>query len=388
MQIDVISSLETVDPAAWNALVADCGGNVFLSHEYLRALHETECATARTGWQPSYLIARDGSELAAALPLYLKTHSYGEYVFDWAWADAYKRAGQPYYPKLVSAIPFTPCAGPRLLARSVTARDTLQQSAIEYAQRLGVSSLHLLFTTELEAEAWQAAGFMVRHGVQFHWRNDDYPDFDAMLTAMSHDKRKRIKQDRRYVREAGLMWRVAVGRAIDRTDLQFFFRCYESTYAAHYSTPYLCLEFFERLIRDCGDAVVLFVGERSGERLCTSLCVRSNDTFYGRYWGTVEALKSLHFEACYYQPLEWCIANRIKNFEGGAQGAHKLARGLLPRTTYSAHWIADRRFADAIEHYLHREKIGMMHTIEELNESTPFRRSEAAPQMEHTLGTL
>jgi uncharacterized protein len=210
--------------------------------------------------------------------------------------------------------------------------------------------------------------------VQFHWHNADYSDFDRMLAAMSHDKRKRIKQDRRYVREAGVSWRVAVGRNIADEDLRFFFRCYESTYAAHYSTPYLSLDFFQRIVRDCEGAVVLFIGERDGGRLCASLCIRSGDTLYGRYWGTMETLKSLHFEACYYQPLEWCIANGIQHFEGGAQGAHKLARGLLPETTYSAHWIADSRFSDAIEHYLHREKIGVMHTMEELSEASPFRK--------------
>lgn len=373
MQVEVVTTLTDVNPDAWNAVVQASGGNVFLSYEYLRALHDTQAATARTGWEPRFLIATEGDDLVGALPLYLKSHSYGEYVFDWAWADAYKRAGGDYYPKLLSAIPFTPCAGPRALGRSGEVRDGLQHAAVEYAKRLGVSSLHVLFPLALEAKAWETQGLMVREGVQFHWHNVCYGDFDAMLAAMSHDKRKRIKQDRRYVREAGVTWRTAVGAAIDDHDLQFFFRCYELTYAAHFSTPYLSIDFFQRIVRDCANAVVLFIGERFGDRLCTSLCIRSGNTLYGRYWGTTEALKSLHFEACYYQPIEWCLANGIQHFEGGAQGAHKLARGLLPETTYSAHWIADSRFADAIEHYLHREKIGMMHTMEELSEATPFK---------------
>jgi uncharacterized protein len=378
MRIEVVSTLAKISPTEWNTLTAEANGNVFLSHEYLHALHASGCATARTGWQPHYLIAYDNDELVGALPLYLKAHSYGEYVFDWAWADAYKRAGGEYYPKLLSAIPFTPCPGSRVLARDTIVRDALMREALLQAKTLGVSSLHILFPFEEELKAWEDAGLMRREGVQFHWHNKDYADFDAMLTAMSHDKRKRIKQDRRYVREAGVRWRTSVGAAIDHEDLAFFYRCYENTYTAHHSTPYLSLEFFQRIVRDCTDACVLFIGEREAqantERLCSSFCIRSGDTMYGRYWGTMEALKSLHFEACYYQPLEWCIQQGIQHFEGGAQGAHKLARGLLPTTTYSAHWLADQRFADAVEHYLHREKIGVMHTMEELNEASPFRK--------------
>ncbi|MGL4233984.1 MAG: GNAT family N-acetyltransferase [Casimicrobium sp.] len=373
MRIEVVSTLANVSPSEWNALIDKANGNVFLSYEYLYALHESGCATARTGWKPHYLIARENEKLVGALPLYLKAHSYGEYVFDWAWADAYKRAGGEYYPKLLSAIPFTPCSGARALARDMSVRDALMREALTQAKSLGVSSLHVLFPVEEETKAWEATGLMRREGVQFHWHNAGYADFDAMLAAMSHDKRKRIKQDRRYVREAGVSWRTSVGAEIGEEDLAFFYRCYESTYAAHYSTPYLSLGFFQQIVKKCVDACVLFIGERDGERLCTSFCIRSGDTVYGRYWGTMETLKSLHFEACYYQPIEWCIANGIQHFEGGAQGAHKLARGLLPTTTYSAHWLADERFADAVENYLLREKLGVMHTMEELNEASPFK---------------
>jgi uncharacterized protein len=373
MRISTVSSLAEIDSHQWNDLVAAANGNVFLSYEYLHALHESGCATARTGWQPHYLIVRDDEQLLGALPLYLKAHSYGEYVFDWAWADAYKRAGGDYYPKLLCAIPFTPCPGARALARDAQVRDALMQEALNQAKTLGVSSLHVLFPLVEEMKSWENAGLMRREGVQFHWHNAGDADFDAMLNAMSHDKRKRIKQDRRYVREAGVSWRTSIGATIEQEDLAFFYRCYESTYTAHYSTPYLSLDFFRRIVRDCEDACVLFVGTRNDERLCASFCIRSGDTVYGRYWGTIETLKSLHFEACYYQPLEWCIANGIRHFEGGAQGAHKLARGLLPTTTHSAHWLADTRFADAVEHYLHREKIGVMHTMEELNEASPFK---------------
>lgn len=374
MRIEAVSSLANIAPADWNQLVADAAGNVFVSYEYLHALHDSGCATARTGWRSHYLLAYEHNRCVGALPLYLKAHSYGEYVFDWAWADAYKRAGGQYYPKLLSAIPFTPCAGPRLLARDAAVRDALMQAACAQAKRLGVSSLHVLFPLATETNAWENAGFMRREGVQFHWHNAGYRDFDAMLAAMSHDKRKRIKQDRRYVRDAGVVWRTSVSPQIDEDDLAFFFRCYESTYAAHHSTPYLSLDFFQRIVRSLANACVLFIGERDGERLCASFCMRSGNTLYGRYWGTTAALKSLHFEACYYQPIEWCIGNHIALFEGGAQGAHKLARGLLPTQTFSAHWLADPSFADAVERFLLREKLGVMHTMEELNEASPFKQ--------------
>ncbi len=372
--IVVLGSLADIAPSAWDALVASAGGNVFLNYAYLRALETTGCVGGRTGWTPRHLVARDESlAVIGAVPMYLKTHSYGEYVFDWAWADAYRRAGGEYYPKLLAAVPFTPCTGPRVLASDDQTRLALMQGAMAFAQQSGVSSLHVLFPPEREAWFWQKAGLMPRQGVQFHWENQGFASFDAMLATMTHDKRKRIKQDRRYVAEAGLTWRVSRGAAISEADWQFFYRCYDGTYRAHLSTPYLSPEFFAHLGKDCGDAAILFIGEREGLPLCTSLCVASGESVYGRYWGTLEPVKSLHFEACYYQPIEWCIAHGFKRFEGGAQGTHKLARGLLPTPTHSAHWLADPRFADAVNDFLARETVGVAHTLEELGESSPFK---------------
>jgi uncharacterized protein len=305
MQIEVIDSLAAIPVDVWDALVAAAGGNVFLSHAYLHGLHATGCATARAGWQPCYLIARNGDALIGALPMYLKAHSYGEYVFDWAWADAYARAGGDYYPKLLSAVPFTPCSGPRVLAVDDSVRLVLMRAALTYAKDLGVSSLHVLFPSQGEATAWQNAGLMLRQGVQFHWENSDYADFDAMLIAMAHDKRKRIKQDRRYVAEASVTWRTERGANITKSDWAFFYRCYETTYRAHMSTPYLSLEFFQQLGARCGDAPVLFIGERNGKPLCTSLCIASGNTLYGRYWGTLAPLKSLHFEVGLKAHTSW-----------------------------------------------------------------------------------
>ena len=380
MQIEVVDSLTGVAAAEWDALVNTAGGNIFLSHAYLHALHETGCASQHTGWTPRYLIARDSAgALQGALPLYLKAHSYGEYVFDWSWADAWQRAGGDYYPKLLAAVPFTPCTGPRVLAKNDEVRRGLMHGAVALAKQLQVSSLHVLFPPDAEAQQWQSAGLMLRQGVQFHWRNHGYRTFDDLLASMTHDKRKRIRQDRRYVQEAGVRWRVSRGAAINADDWAFFYRCYESTYAAHHSTPYLSADFFGSMGRDMGDAAVLFVGERDDSPLCASLCVVSGDTVYGRYWGTREPLKSLHFEACYYQPIDWCIAHGYQRFEGGAQGAHKLARGLLPVATHSAHWLADGRFADAVRHFLKRESAGIAHTMEELNDSSPFKAISSPP---------
>jgi uncharacterized protein len=377
MQIEVMDSLSAIPPPQWDALAAAAGGNVFLTHAYLHSLHRTGCIGGRTGWRPRYLIARDeSSTLAGAVPLYLKNHSYGEYVFDWAWADAYRRAGGEYYPKLLAAVPFTPCTGPRVLAVDEATRLALMQGAMAFAQQSGVSSLHVLFPPEREAWLWQKAGLMLRQGVQFHWENQNFSSFAAMLATMTHDKRKRIKQDRRYVAEAGVTWRVSRGNAISEADWAFFYRCYDGTYRAHLSTPYLSPEFFARLGHDCGDAAVMFIGERDGLPLCASLCVASGESVYGRYWGTLEPLKSLHFEACYYQPIEWCIGHGFKRFEGGAQGAHKLARGLLPTATHSAHWLADPRFSDAVNDFLARETVGVAHTLEELGESSPFKATD------------
>jgi uncharacterized protein len=379
MKIEVVDTIGHIPAPEWDALSHGKPGALFVSHAYLNAMHETGCATAKTGWQAQYLLARsdDDDALIGALPLYLKAHSYGEYVFDWSWANAFEQAGGDYYPKLLCAVPFTPCTGPRAMARDASVQRALIDAARLLASKMGVSSLHALFPDADEAALWKAGELSIRQGVQFHWINHGFESFDAMLAAMTHDKRKRIRQDRRYVAEAGVSWRSAQGTAISSDDLEFFYRCYENTYAAHLSTPYLSLKFFQSIVRDCGDAVVLFIGERSGEKLCTSLCIVDGDTMYGRYWGTMQSLKSLHFEACYYQPLAWCIDHQLQRFEGGAQGAHKLARGLLPTATYSAHWIANKSFAKAVNDFLKRETTGVQHTLDELSESSPFKQDSA-----------
>jgi predicted N-acyltransferase len=372
-------AIEAIAAATWNE-IGD--GTPLVSHAFISALHETGCASSATGWTPRYLTAWRGASLAGALPLYAKTHSYGEYVFDWAWADAYRRFGRRYYPKLVAAIPFTPAPGPRLLARDNEARDALTRAALRLLQAgrgtgaARYSSLHVLFPTEAEARALEAAGMVVRHGLQFRWENPGYRDFTDFLATFNHDKRKKVRQERRKVAASGVAFTRKVGGEIASADWAFFFRCYENTYREHHSTPYLNLEFFEQIGAVMPDNVLMVLGHRDGAALCAALDIFDHDTLWGRYWGTTEPLPGLHFEACYYQAIEFCIERRIARFEGGAQGVHKLARGLVPVATWSAHAIADPQFARVIADFCARERVDVAHAIDELGAASPFKGIE------------
>ena len=371
--LEVLEGLGAVEPAEWDALAQ---GNPTLSHAFLDSLHRAGCASERSGWKPQYLVSRRGGVLAGAVPLYLKSHSYGEYVFDWAWADAYERHGLAYYPKLLAAVPFTPATGPRLLCRDAATRRSLAKALVAIARDSPVSSLHVLFPTEEEAAELREAGMLERRGVQFHWRNPGYASFDAFLGALSHDKRKKIRQERRRVFEAGVTFRRATGREATGADWDFFTRCYRRTYALHRSTPYLNRAFFGMIAERMPDNVLLVVAERAGRPIAASLDLFSSSVLYGRYWGAMEYIPGLHFEACYYQAMEFCIERGIGLFEGGAQGEHKHARGFLPEATRSLHWLAHAAFARAVDEYLERERGGIGAYIDELAERTPFRRLE------------
>lgn len=364
----VADSLAAIPAAQWNALA---GSNPFLRHEFLAALTDSGCASARTGWQPQFLLLERAGVLAGALPLYVKSHSRGEYVFDWAWADAYARHGIAYYPKLLCAVPFTPVTGPRLLARADDVREALLTAALELAKQ--TSSLHILFPTEPEGVRMQAQGMMLRRTVQFHWESAGDADFEGFLARMSHRRRKNIRQERRRVREAGVTFRWLRGNEIEPAHWEFFHRCYRTTYAAHGSRPYLNLSFFRQFGATLGEHAVLLLAERAGAPVAASLLVRGGDTLFGRYWGAVEYIPLLHFECCYYQPIEYAITEGLRSFEGGAQGEHKLFRGLMPVETLSAHWLAHPAFARAIEDYLARERHGIAHYVTELAEHSPFK---------------
>ncbi len=372
--LHVTDTLAAIQPSEWDALVS---GQPLLSHAFLHALHETGCASPKTGWAPRYLLLRQEDALVGAMPLYLKAHSYGEYVFDWSWADAYRRHGQRYYPKLLAAIPFTPASGPRLLAGSRPLRQRLLDAALALLGEERLSSLHILFPHADDAAQCAEAGLLMRDSLQFHWQNPGYRDFADFLSTLNHDKRKKIRKERQRLAEDGISFSRPTGSDITAAQWAFFYRCYANTYRRHGSTPYLSLPFFERVGRTMPGNVVLVIGARGGTPVCAALDIFDRDTLWGRYWGTTEHVPGLHFEACYYQAIEFCIERRIGLFEGGAQGVHKLARGFLPVTTRSAHAIADPEFARAIQAFVARERLDVAQTVDELERASPFRQVEA-----------
>ena len=368
-----------IDAAAWDGLLAaQAAPSPFMRHAYLDAMEQSDSASPQSGWAPRFLTLWRGRELMAACPMYLKGHSYGEYVFDWAWANAYQQHGLAYYPKAVVAVPFTPVPGTRLLARDAASRALLVQALLAWCREEELSSLHLLFGADEDIEACADAGLMLRHTVQFHWKNVGWKDFDAFLASLSHDKRKKIRQERRKVHDAGVRFRWSRGADIREADWDFFYRCYARTYREHGNPPYLKPEFFGRMAEDMPEAWLLFIAERGGKPIASSLIALSDDASvaYGRYWGALERVDCLHFEACYYQPLAWCIDHGVQRFEGGAQGEHKMARALMPAKTTSAHWLAHPAFADAVERFLEREDEGIANYLDHLGERSPFRHAE------------
>jgi uncharacterized protein len=372
----VLETPADVDAGAWDRLVSLAPDpSPFALHAYLLALHESGSASARTGWEPRYITLWQGEQLCAACPMYHKRHSYGEYVFDWAWANAYAENGLAYYPKGLVAIPFTPVPGARLLARDAAARQALLTALLQHATECDLSSLHLLFLQPEDVKACEDAGMMLRHTVQFHWHNAGYRSFDEFLGALQQDKRKKIRQERRKVFEAGVRFRAVSGKEISAADWDFFYRCYERTYREHGNPPYLSRDFFARVASTQPQHWLLFVAERDGRPLACSLVGTDpvQRVAYGRYWGALERVDCLHFEACYYQPLAWCIEQGFQRFEGGAQGEHKMARALMPATTTSAHWLAHPGFAAAVERYLEREQQGVAGYLDHLASRSPLQ---------------
>jgi hypothetical protein len=383
----VIDDPARVDRAAWDALVeADSEANPFLRHEFLAALTASGAAAAPSGWHPRFLLLTRDGELVAAAPLYAKDHSYGEYVFDWAWAEAYHRHGLAYYPKWLVAVPFTPVPGARLLARDEHARSALAAALLAHARDSGLSSLHVLLVPPRDIDALTGAGMLARDGLQFHWRNAGYDDFDQFLAQLAQPKRKKIRAERRKVAEAGVRLERKVGRAITEADWRFFFRCYLATYRAHFSSPYLNLEFFLRIGESMPEHLMLVLASHGGRPVACALGVfdarHREPRLYGRYWGAVERIDCLHFECCYYQMIDFAIERKLAWFEGGAQGAHKLARGLDPVPTRSAHWLADPAMRAAVARFLERERAGVAAAIDELNEHRAFRDAGSPPARE------
>ncbi len=368
-------SFEEIPAQAWNDLLdRQDHPTPFLRWEFLHALEATGCTTSETGWQPLPITVTDESgTLIAAAPLYAKGHSYGEYVFDWAWADAYERAGRRYFPKLLIASPFSPIPGTRLLAASDAARDELVHGIEALLDATQCSSAHILFPDTKDLDSTQSRGWLTRQAIQFHWHNLGFRDFDDYLASLTQPKRKKIKAERRKVREAGIECEIKTGSALTDDDWAFFFECYRQTYDEHLATPYLNLEFFLRLAHAMPERLALCIATRSGTPIASALLLHDRGVAYGRYWGALERVDCLHFEVAYYTPIDWAIRNQITRFEGGAQGAHKLARGFTPVKTYSAHYLSEPRFREAVSRFLERESQGIAQAVEELESRTPFK---------------
>lgn len=375
MRIEINGSFSEISEPEWNGLLQLQGKPTpFVDHRFLLALEKTACTVKETGWQPLPIAVRDDhGHLLATAPLYAKSHSYGEYVFDWAWADAYARAGLRYYPKLLIASPFSPIPGTRLLSRSSAAQAQLIKAITDQVAATGVSSAHLLFADDLEIESLCQAGWLIRENVQFHWINRDYKNFDDYLAALTQPKRKKIKAERRKVRDAGVQTQLRSGAGISEADWEFFYRCYASTYRDHHSTPYLNLKFFLALAEKMPEIFVMCLAMRNNTPIASALLMHSAGVLYGRYWGAVERVDCLHFEVSYYLPIEWAIEHRVQRFEGGAQGEHKLARGFEPVKTTSAHWLDHPEFKDAVARFLDRESLGVERYVDELESRSPIK---------------
>ena len=378
VEAHVLTSIGAADPAEWDR----CAGadNPFVRHAFLAALEESGSSTAETGWLPQHVVlkARDGGVLGAA-PMYLKSHSYGEYVFDHGWADAFERAGGRYYPKLQVSVPFTPVTGPRLLAPEGPQTDAVQAAlvaaCVELCDRLGASSLHVTFPTEAEFALMGEAGLLRRTGMQFHWLNEGYGSFDDFLASLASRKRKQIRRERRTVAEAGLSIRTLSGDEIEERHWDAFFAFYRETGTRKWGVPYLTRSFFSLLCERMSEAVVLVMVENAGRPVAAALNLAGADALYGRNWGCIEQHRFLHFEACYYRAIDYAIAHGLKRVEAGAQGPHKLARGYLPVPTYSAHWVANPSLRDAVAHYLTHETRQIDQELAILERHGPFRQA-------------
>jgi predicted N-acyltransferase len=372
------AAIDEVNPASWNALSGT--DSPFLRHEFLSALERHRCVGTASGWTPCHLTLRDTQgALLAALPLYRKMHSWGEFVFDFAWAQAYARTGLQYYPKLVSAVPFTPAGGPRFLVHpdcdGPRLRRALLDRALELARDESLSSLHFLFVEQGQADELRDAGLLQRRDCQFHWHNRGYADFDAYLETFTAEKRKKARRERRRVRDAGIAFRTLHGDEMDARLWRIVYAFHADTFLRHGHTPYLNLEFFRDISRRLPRNVVIQLAMRGRDPVAAAICFRSADTLYGRYWGASEDHHSLHFETCYHQGIEYCIREGLRHFEPGTQGEHKVSRGFEPTLTWSAHWIADERFARAIDDYLLREGHAVSGYAAEIETHVPYKKS-------------
>lgn len=384
LHLQIIDHIDEIDAARWNALVTQSGGSVLCQHAFLKAFESSGSVATDTGWNPQHLLLWDihgaatvdptTATLVAAVPLYAKGHSYGEFVFDWAWADAYQRHGLQYYPKWLAAVPFTPVPGARLLT-SDAHRPAAAQALLQWATESKLSSLHVLYTNEADTAALCAAGCMPRKHTQFHWFNRGWADFETFLASLTQPKRKKIRAERRKVKDAGVTTQVFTGAELTPEHWDIFYRCYANTYHQRGNPPYLTPAFFDAVGATLAEHCVLALAYLDEQAIAASLLwldtTNGQRRLYGRYWGALRHVDCLHFELAYYTPLEWALKNDIAVIEGGAQGEHKLARGFEPVQTQSAHWLAHPAFADAVERFLEQERTGIERYMEALH--SPFR---------------
>ena len=385
LEVRVIDSLSEIASAEWDACAGwsqEHGENPFVSHAFLLALEQSGSVGRKTGWLQQHLLLEDEEtkQLMAACPLYVKSHSQGEYIFDHGWAEAYQRAGGRYYPKLQIAVPFTPVPGPRLLIRpgddAAGIRTALIETLIATTRNSGLSSLHVTFCSGEEAAAFKEAGFLHRIGLQYHWHNQGYGSFDDFLAALNSRKRKAIRKERAAIVDYGLTIRQLSGTEITPDHWDAFFDFYMDTGNRKWGTPYLTRQFFDLLGATLADQVVLMLAEKDGLLVAGALNLRGRDALFGRNWGCLADYRFLHFELCYYQAIDYAITHGLARVEAGAQGEHKIQRGYLPVETHSAHWIAEKSFREAVGDFLERETRVLRYEMAELTEQGPFRQVE------------
>jgi len=380
MRTRVVQSINELCAADWNALLHNQADYPFLKHEFLQALEDSGCVSDKTGWYPLHAVCEaENGDLLGALPLYLKTNSYGEFVFDFAWAGAYQRAGLSYYPKLVSAVPFTPATGPRFLTAAdsdpVVASLLLQESQ-ELAARNSASSLHILFADSLSQDIARQSDMLMRKDCQFHWNNRGYGDFADFLDTFTAVKRKKVRRERRRVSEAGIEFQTLTGAQMDDQLWNSIMPLYAGTFLRRGRDPYLNREFFIQVSRTMPDNLVIFAGYRQDQLAGVAICFRSDTHLYGRYWGANDFVDSLHFETCYYQGIDYCIENGLQVFEPGTQGEHKISRGFVPVETWSAHWLSHPQFSAAIDEHLDTERRHVERYMDVLGEHVPYKRGD------------
>ncbi len=376
MEVIQINSMSQVDSTSWNQLAGDA--DPFLRHEFLLALEQSGSVCQKSGWIPAHLLVLDDDSLIAFMPLYLKNHSWGEYVFDHQWAEAYHQQGLEYYPKWLTAIPLTPCQGTRIVIKESISSLKVTQALLSFIKQLSeqhnVSSWHCLFPTLQEAELLKSLELSIREGVQFQWFNNHYQDFDAFLQTLNTSKRKMIKRERRRIQEQDIRLLRISGAKVSPLQWQIFYNFYSITYLKKGSQPYLNLAFFQQIAAAMGEQLLLVLAFKDDLPIAAALSFIGRETLYGRYWGCDEEYNNLHFETCYYQGLDYCIENGLQRFDSGAQGEHKIARGFEPITTYSAHWLKDKRFAKAIEDFVTEEKIMLTRYKQKASTYLPFKQ--------------